>query len=109
MVKLPIPGRTRFFRIEVDVADAETTRMRADSKAFWPAAAHKLGKISFRKPQYRMKGKALTEADGRTSVSCCLVAPKTYKCCRSDMGTRVRAACRSPCRINSSSGIFDVL
>ena len=34
IVKWPIPGRTRFLRIEVDVADAETTRMRADSSAF---------------------------------------------------------------------------
>ena len=42
MVKCPIPGRTRFLRMEVDVAEAEVTRMRADSSATWPDAAHNL-------------------------------------------------------------------
>ena len=32
-VKCPIPGRTRFLRIEVEVAEAQMTRMRADSSA----------------------------------------------------------------------------
>lgn len=42
MVKWPIPGSTRFFRIEVDVADPEMTKMREFSSALWPVAAHRL-------------------------------------------------------------------
>lgn len=42
MVKWPIPGRTRFLRMEVLVAEAEVSRMRADSRAAWPEAAQSL-------------------------------------------------------------------
>ena len=42
MVKWPMPGRTRFLRMEVAVAEAERTRMREDSSAAWPVAAHNL-------------------------------------------------------------------
>ena len=42
MVKWPIPGRTRFFRMEVDVAEPERIRIRDDSSADWPDAAHRL-------------------------------------------------------------------
>lgn len=42
MVKWPIPGRTRFFRIEVDVARPEMTSTRADSRAVWPLVAQRL-------------------------------------------------------------------
>lgn len=42
IVKWPIPGRTRFFRIEVDVAVAPITNRRALSSAAWPVAAHNL-------------------------------------------------------------------
>ena len=41
-VKCPIPGNTRFLRIEVEVADPLTTSTRADSSAFWPDAAQRL-------------------------------------------------------------------
>lgn len=44
--KWPMPGRTRFLRMEVDVAEDETTRMRADSSAAWPDAAHILHSVS---------------------------------------------------------------
>jgi hypothetical protein len=37
-----MPGRTRFLSIDVDVALAPMTRMRADSSALWPVAAHRL-------------------------------------------------------------------
>ena len=33
MEKWPIPGRTRFLRMEVDVAEEETRRMREASRA----------------------------------------------------------------------------
>jgi hypothetical protein len=33
IVKCPIPGSTRFFKIEVEVADAEITRTLEDSSA----------------------------------------------------------------------------
>jgi len=33
IVKWPMPGRTRFLRIEVDVALPDMTRMRDDSRA----------------------------------------------------------------------------
>ena len=42
IVKWPIPGRTRFLRIEVDVALAERTKIRDASRAFWPVAAQRL-------------------------------------------------------------------
>ena len=42
MVKCPTPGRTRFFRTEVFVAEADITRIRADSSALWPDAAQSL-------------------------------------------------------------------
>lgn len=41
-VKWPMPGRTRFLRMEVDVAEAERRRMREDSRAAWPVAAQSL-------------------------------------------------------------------
>lgn len=42
MVKWPIPGRTRFLSMDVEVADPDMTRMRDDSRALWPDAAHSL-------------------------------------------------------------------
>ena len=42
MVKWPIPGRTRFLSMDVDVAEPEMTRMRDDSRALCPDAAHNL-------------------------------------------------------------------
>ena len=33
IVKCPTPGNTRFFKVDVAVADAESTRIRADSRA----------------------------------------------------------------------------
>jgi len=42
MVKWPIPGRTRFLSVEVDVAVAPITSSRADSSAACPVAAHSL-------------------------------------------------------------------
>ena len=44
MVKWPVPGRTRFFRMDVDVARAEMTSTRAASSADWPLAAQRLSK-----------------------------------------------------------------
>ena len=37
--KWPMPGRTRFLRMEVEVAEEDTTRMREASRAAWPEAA----------------------------------------------------------------------
>ena len=45
MEKWPIPGRTRFLRMEVDVAEEETRRMREASRAAWPEAAQMLGRV----------------------------------------------------------------
>lgn len=45
MEKWPIPGRTRFLRMEVDVAEEETRRMREASRAAWPEAAQILGRV----------------------------------------------------------------
>jgi hypothetical protein len=42
MVKWPTPGRTKFFKIEVEVAEPEMTRMRAFSSAACPVAAQRL-------------------------------------------------------------------
>jgi len=41
MVKAPMPGRTRFLRMLVAVADEERTRRWAASRAFWPEAAQR--------------------------------------------------------------------
>ena len=40
MVKAPMPGRTRFLRMLVAVADDARTRRWAASRAVWPDAAH---------------------------------------------------------------------
>ena len=45
MEKWPIPGRTRFLRMEVEVAEEETRRMREASRAAWPEAAQILGRV----------------------------------------------------------------
>ena len=42
MVKWPMPGRTRFFSVEVAVAVPPITSRRADSSAAWPVAAQSL-------------------------------------------------------------------
>ena len=42
MVKWPIPGKTRFLSVDVDVAVAPITSSRADSSAACPVAAHSL-------------------------------------------------------------------
>jgi hypothetical protein len=42
IVKCPIPGRTRFLRIDVEVALAERTRIREFSRAVWPDDAQSL-------------------------------------------------------------------
>ena len=54
MVKWPMPGRTRFLRTAVAVADEERTRMREDSRAFWPDAAQSLQTIWMR--HYSVEG-----------------------------------------------------
>ena len=48
MVKWPTPGRTRFLRIDVDVAEEDRTRILDDSNAAWPVAAHNLSWVSGR-------------------------------------------------------------
>ena len=40
MVKWPMPGRTRFLRMEVGVAEEERINILEDSSAAWPVAAH---------------------------------------------------------------------
>ena len=45
MEKWPMPGRTRFLRMEVEVAEEETTRMREASSAAWPDAAQILARV----------------------------------------------------------------
>lgn len=55
-VKCPIPGNTRFLRIAVDVAEAESRRIREDSKADCPEAAHNLSiwfRLKLRPQGYR--------------------------------------------------------
>ena len=42
MVKWPMPGNTRFFKMEAEVALPDITRMRDDSSALWPDAAQSL-------------------------------------------------------------------
>jgi hypothetical protein len=37
-----MPGRTRFFKIEVEVADPDINSTREDSNALCPVAAHRL-------------------------------------------------------------------
>lgn len=41
MVKAPMPGRTRFLRMLVAVADDARTRTWAASRAVWPEAAQR--------------------------------------------------------------------
>ena len=41
MVKAPMPGRTRFLRMAVAVAEEERTRTWAASRAAWPSAAQR--------------------------------------------------------------------
>lgn len=71
IVNCPIPGRTRFFRIEVDVAEAEMTRTFDDSKAAWPEAAHSLGHRSTFL-LIKLIVDSHTSADGHIVASCCL-------------------------------------
>lgn len=71
MVKWPMPGNTRFFRADVDVAVPDITRMRDDSRAFCPDAAHRLkSKILAKKPRINIQ---LTAADDRSVSFCYLV------------------------------------
>lgn len=73
MVKWPIPGRTRFLRIEVDVADPEMTRTRAFSRAVWPVAAQRLGYIVVIFVSNHPSAEGLTVVDDRIDEFYCLV------------------------------------
>lgn len=55
IVKCPMPGRTRFFSIDVDVADAEMTKILECSRALWPEAAHRLMTMSKVLPVYLLR------------------------------------------------------
>lgn len=72
--------------MEVDVAEAEMTRTRADSSTFWPWATHSLAtdkeggvKVSNNEEDGKEERRRLTGVDGRTDESCYLAA-RTLVC-----------------------------
>ena len=71
-VKWPMPGSTRFLSMDVEVADAESTRFLADSRAAWPVAAQSLDGIRSAQTCQRRRMAMRTAADDHSGEFCCL-------------------------------------